>query len=319
VSAFHPDLARGRFIPNLSYGPLSSRLMRSGKRRPIDPRPDVTVDEMVVPGPKGAPPVSLRVFQPTGLRRVAPALLWVHGGGLIFGAPEQDDRTNIAFARELGITVAAVRYRLAPDSPAPAAVEDAYAGLRGLVDRASALHIDADRIAIGGASAGGGIAAALALLAHDRAEIRPVFQLLVYPMLDDRTTTRTDPDTRNVRLWTPKSNRYGWSSYLGDAVAGPDVSPYAAAARREDLTGLPPGWIGVGTLDLFHDEDVEYARRLGDSGVRCELHIVPGAFHGFDTVFPKAEVSRQFWHEQVRALGGALRQTSDAPDTPMSR
>ncbi|WP_199874011.1 alpha/beta hydrolase fold domain-containing protein [Streptomyces sp. Root369] len=250
-----------------------------------------------MPGPKGAPSVSLRVFQPTGLKAAAGALLWIHGGGLIFGAPEQDDRTNIAFARELGITVAAVRYRLGPDHPAPAAVEDAYAGLRGLVARAGDLKIDVDRIAIGGASAGGGIAAALALLAHDRAEI---------PMLDDRTTTRTDLDTLKVRVWTPKSNRYGWSSYLGDAVAGPGVSPYAAAARREDLTGLPPAWIGVGTLDLFHDEDVEYARRLSDSGVPCDLHIVPGAFHGFDALFAKAEVSREFWRRQARALESAL-------------
>jgi acetyl esterase/lipase len=261
---------------------------------------------MVVPGPEGAPSVSLRVFQPAGLNTAAPALLWVHGGGLILGAAEQDDQTNIAFARELGITVAAVRYRLAPDNPAPAAVEDAYAALRGLIAHARDLHIDIDRIAIGGASAGGGIAAALALLAHDRAEIRPAFQLLIYPMLDDRTTTRTELDTRNVRVWTPKSNRYGWSSYLGDAVGGPDVSPYAAAARRADPAGLPPAWIGVGTLDLFHDEDVEYARRLNDSGVPCELHIVPGAFHGFDRVFPKAEVSRQFWRQQAQALDRAL-------------
>jgi acetyl esterase/lipase len=306
MSAFHPDLMLGRFIPRMSYGPLSSRVMRGLKPRPATTKTDLTVQELVVPGPKGAPSVSLRVFQPTGLKAAAPALLWVHGGGLIFGSPEQDDRTSMAFARELGITVAAVRYRLAPDSPAPAAVEDAYAALRGLIARASNLHINIDRIAIGGASAGGGIAAALALLAHDRAEIRPVFQLLVYPMLDDRTTTRTDLDTRNMRLWTPKSNRYGWSSYLGDAVAGPDVSPYAAAARREDLTGLPPAWIGVGTLDLFHDEDVEYARRLNDSEVPCELHIVPGAFHGFDAVFPKAEVSQQFWRLQARALDAGL-------------
>ncbi|WP_329281367.1 alpha/beta hydrolase [Streptomyces sp. NBC_01451] len=306
MSAFHPDLRRGRFIPNVSFGRLSSRILRNVRMRSTDPGPDVTVQEIVVPGPKGAPSVSLRVFQPTGLKTAAPALLWIHGGGLIFGAPEQDDRTNIAFVRELGITVAAVRYRLGPDHPAPAAVEDAYAGLRGLAERAGDLHIDVDRIAIGGASAGGGIAAALALLAHDRAEIRPVFQLLVYPMLDDRTTTRTDLDRLKVRVWTPKSNRYGWSSYLGDTVAGPDVSPYAAAARREDLTGLPPAWIGVGTLDLFHDEDVTYARRLNDSGVHCELHTVPGAFHGFDGVFAKTEVSQDFWRRQARALKAAL-------------
>jgi len=140
MSTFHPDLKRGRFIPNVSYGRLSSRIVRSVKWRSTDPGPDVTVQEIVVPGPKGASPVSLRVFQPTGLKAAAPALLWIHGGGLIFGAPEQDDRTNIAFARELGITVAAVRYRLGPDHPAPAAVEDAYAALRGLAERAGDLR-----------------------------------------------------------------------------------------------------------------------------------------------------------------------------------
>ncbi|MFF7309124.1 alpha/beta hydrolase fold domain-containing protein [Streptomyces sp. NPDC008137] len=280
--------------------------MRSMKARPVAPGPDVTVQEVVVPGPEGAPAVSLRVYQPTGLKSAAPTLLWIHGGGLIFGAPQNDDRTSIAFTRELGITVAAVRYRPASESPAPAAVEDAYAALRGLMALADDLHVDIDRIAIGGASAGGGVAAALALLAHDRAEIRPVFQLLAYPMLDDRTTVRADLDALDVRLWIAKSNRYGWSCYLGDAVAGPDVSPYAAAARREDHTGLPRAWIGVGTLDLFRDEDIAYARRLSDSGVPCELYIVPGAFHGFDAVFPRVEVSKEFWRRQVQALAGAL-------------
>lgn len=107
-----------------------------------------------------------------------------------------------------------------------------------------------------------------------------------------------------MRIWTPKSNRYGWSSYLGNTVAGPNVSPYAATARRKDLTGLPPAWIGVGTLDLFHDEDVEYARRLTDSGVSCHLDVIPGAFHCFDLVSPKAEISREFWRRQAQALRG---------------
>ncbi|MQA97469.1 MAG: alpha/beta hydrolase fold domain-containing protein [Streptosporangiales bacterium] len=306
MGVFHPDLALGRFLPKASFGPRSTRIMRRVRLSRADPGTDVTVRSLVVPGPEGAPPVALRVFQPAALTAAAPALLWIHGGGLVFGAPEQDDRTNIAFARELGITVASVRYRLAPESPAPAAIEDVYAALRGLVAQAGDLLIDTERIAIGGASAGGGLAAALAQLAHDRGEIRPAFQLLVYPMLDDRTTIRTDLDTRHVRVWTPKSNRYGWSSYLGGAVAGADLAPYAAAARREDLTGLPPAWIGVGTLDLFHDEDVAYAQRLNDSGVPCELHVVPGAFHSFDMLFPKAGVSRDFWNRQARALDGAL-------------
>jgi len=185
-------------------------------------------------------------------------------------------------------------------------VHDAYAGLRALVDRAQELHVDVDRLAVGGASAGAGIAAGLAQLALDRGQVRPVFQLLVYPMLDDRTALRTDLDTRGVRAWTPESNRYGWTSCLGQEPGGADVPPYAAPARRADLRGLPPAWIGVGTLDLFEDEDREYARRLTEAGVPCELHVVPGAFHGFDAVFGAAPVSRAFLAEQVGALRRAL-------------
>lgn len=261
--------------------------------------------EIVVPGPTGAPDVAMRVFQPVGISTAAPAMLWMHGGGMVIGSPEQDDRTNSAFVRKLGITVAAVRYRLAPDNPAPAAVEDAYAALLGLAAQAAELHVDPTRIAVGGASAGGGVAAGLALLAHDRGEVNVAFQLLIYPMLDDRTTRRTDIGSRDVRVWTPKSNRFGWGAYLGAALGGPAVSPYAAPARRDDLGGLPAAWIGVGTLDLFHDEDVEYARRLNAAGVPCELYTVNGAFHAFDAVFPAAPVTGAFWREQARALAAA--------------
>ena len=310
MSPFHPDLAVGRFIPPFSFGPRLARLARKGTPGPPSPSDGVEVEELTVPGPPGAPEVLLRVFRPTRSPGApadrVPALLWVHGGGLIVGSPGIDDRTNIKFARELGIVVAAVRYRLAPDSPAPAAVEDVYAGLLGLVADADRLGVAVDRIAVGGASAGGGLAAAAVLLAHDRGEVRPAFQLLVYPMLDDRTVTRTDLDTRHVRVWTQKSNRYGWTSYLGRDPGGADVSPYAAAARREDLSGLPPAWIGVGSLDLFHDEDLTYARRLNDAGVRCAFYLVPGAFHGFDALFGKAGVSMEFWREQARALREGL-------------
>ncbi|PVZ94951.1 alpha/beta hydrolase [Amnibacterium flavum] len=307
MPTFHPDLRSGRFIPNFSWGPRTTKLVRSAELTPRDPGPDVTVRELVVPGPAGAPQVTLRVYQPTGLSAPAPALLWIHGGGLISGTPLQDERTNLAFVRNLGITVAAVTYRLAPDAHAPAAAEDAYAGLVGLVARADELRIDPTRIAVGGASAGGGLAAAVVLLAHDRGVVTPAFQLLVYPMLDDRTVTRTDVDPRNVRVWTPGSNRFGWTSYLGQEPGGPDVSPYAAPARRGDLSGLPPAWIGVGTLDLFYDEDIEYARRLQASGVATELVTIPGAFHGFDALYTRKEISKEFWRMQARALRAALR------------
>jgi acetyl esterase/lipase len=306
MSGIHPDLSSARFTPNFSFGPVTSRLVRGLRPKPVTPEPGVSVREISVPGPDGAPEVTLRVFSPEHLAAPVPAMLWIHGGGHVIGNPEQNDEVNIAFVRELGIVVAAVRYRLGAELPAPASVEDAYAGLRGLVARAEELQIDPAKIAIGGASAGGGIAAALALLAHDRGEVRPAFQLLVYPMLDDRTVVRTDHDTSQARGWTAKSNRYGWATYLGQAPGSAGVSPYAAPARREDLAGLPPAWIGVGDLDLFYDENIEYARRLRDADVPCELQIVEGAFHGFDAVYPKKDVSVRFWKEQARALRLAL-------------
>jgi acetyl esterase/lipase len=307
MSAFHPDLWLGRFIPGFSFGPRVVSLLRGWTRRGRLPvLEDVAVEDVEVPADGASPAVSLRLYRPKGPTAPIPALCWMHGGGFIIGQPEQDQASSIALVRELGIAVAALRYRLAPEHPAPAALEDAHAGLRWLHAQAGRLGIDPARIAIGGASAGGGLAATLALVAHDRGEVRPAFQLLVYPMLDDRTATRRDLETRHVRVWTPGSNAWAWSAYLGHPPGAASASPYAAAARREDLTGLPPAWIGVGSLDLFHDEDLAYARRLVASGVRCEVHVVPGAFHGFDAVFRRAPVSRAFWREQARALRAAL-------------
>ena len=306
MTAFHPDLRAARYIPRYTMGPRLTRLMRSGELR-LPPVPDdILVEDVTVPGPEGAPSVSLRIYRPRGLAAPAPALFWTHGGGFIQGSPSQDEVANIAFARELGITVVAARYRLAPEHPFPAALDDLYAGLTWLFGEAEARGIDPARIAIGGASAGAGLTAALAMVAHDREEVRPVFQLLVYPMLDDRTVLRTDIDHRPLRMWSPGSNRFGWASYLGRRPGSADVPPYAAPARRHDLSGLPPAWIGVGTLDLFHDEDLEYARRLEATGVPCAVHTVEGAFHGFDAVFRKAGVTRAFWEEQAKALRAAL-------------
>lgn len=306
VTVFHPDLAVGRWIPPLSFGPRLARLANVPRRSATDIPEDLLVDDIAVPGADGAPDVGVRLIRSRTLVGRAPALLWLHGGGMILGSSSQDDATNFAFARTLGITVASVDYRLSPQHTAPAALEDAYAALTWLAAHAEERGIDADRIAIGGQSAGGGLAAGLALLTHDRGGVRPAFQLLVYPMIDDRTVVRTDADTRHVRVWTPGSNRFGWTSYLGRAPGGPGVSPYAAPARREDLTGLPPAWIGVGSLDLFFDEDTTYAARLEEAGVPCELVVVDGAFHGFDTLFARKGVSRRFWRAQADALRNAL-------------
>jgi acetyl esterase/lipase len=240
--------------------------------------------------------VGVRLHRPTCVSQPAPALLWIHGGGYVMGNAAQDDRPCRRFARELGVTVAAVDYRLAPEHPYPAPLEDCYSALTWL---AALPAVDPARVAIGGASAGGGLAAALALLARDRSEVTPTLQLLAYPMLDDRSGT--GPINPNYRLWSRKSNRFGWAAYLGGA--DPQV---AVPARRDDLSGLAPAWIGVGTHDLFHDEDLAYAERLTSAGVPCHVEVVSGAFHGFDQVVPKAAVSQAFFASQCASLRTAL-------------
>ncbi|PRY44479.1 acetyl esterase/lipase [Umezawaea tangerina] len=219
MSAFHPELALARFLPKFSMGPRATRLAQRVKPRTPATPDDMLIEDVVAPG------VSVRVYRPKALEGTAPALLWLHGGGYLMGSPEQDEPSSIGFARDLGITVVAARYRFAPTHPAPAAVEDAYAALLWLVANADARGVDPSRIALGGASAGGGLAAGLALYAHDHDDVCPAFQLLVYPMLDDRTVLRTDHDTRHVRLWTPKSNRYAWTSYLATTPGSPTTSP----------------------------------------------------------------------------------------------
>ena len=306
MSGLHPELRAARFIPKISVDSWLNRLMPDILPK-VPPLPaELEVEDLSVAGLDGEPDVGLRIYRPRAIGAGEPALFWIHGGGYVGGTLEQDESLNRAFALELGITVVALRYRVAPQHPSPAALRDAYAGLRWLFEHAGKRGIDGTRIAIGGDSAGGGLAAALALYAHDQGEVRPVFQLLVYPMLDDRTVARIDHDTRDALVWTARSNRYGWRSYLGAEPGSDGVSPYAAPARREDLRGLPPAWIGVGTLDVFHDEDVAYARRLEEAGVPCRLVVVPGAFHGFDRLFTGKPVTIRFWAEQVAALRSAF-------------
>jgi acetyl esterase/lipase len=243
--------------------------------------------------------VRLRLHRPVGVEQPGPALVWIHGGGYVIGTAQQDDALCRRFVRELGVTVAAVDYRLAPEHPYPAPLEDCYSALTWL---AGLPAVDPARVAIGGASAGGGLAAALALLARDRGEVAPTLQLLAYPMLDDRSGA--GPENPNYRLWGPKSNRFGWAAYLGNA--DPQI---AVPARHDNLSGLPPAWIGVGTHDLFHDEDVAYAERLTAAGVPCQVKVVDGAFHGFDQVVPKAAVSQSFFASQCASLRSALAPT----------
>jgi acetyl esterase/lipase len=293
----HPDIrSASRWVPRAPVGPRSAPVIRAlGGLAARLPAKGVFVERLG--------PISVRVHRPSSANGVSGALLWIHGGGYVIGAAAQDDAICRHFADSLGIVVAAVDYRLAPASRFPVPLHDCHDALVWLGEQPD---VDSSRIAIGGASAGGGLAAALALLARDRGEVTPAFQLLTYPMLDDRTAVRSDVDEHGFRLWNNKSNRFGWQAYLGTAPGSGAVPGLAAPARYEDLTGLAPVWIGVGSLDLFHDEDVAYAARLEAAGVPCQLDVVPGVYHGFDAVHAKANVSRAFRATQVAALAAAL-------------
>lgn len=287
----HPELRRAaRFVPRFSIQPWALPLVR--KLTDLGKPSDAGVDVLTLPSGAG-----VRLYRPANAAGPTPALLWIHGGGYLFGTAAQDDGVCRQYVERLGITVAAVDYRLAPEHPYPIPVEDCYSVLTWL---ARLPGIDSDRIAIGGASAGGGLTAALAFLARDRAEVTPVLQILSYPMLDDRSVDPSLDDT-GFRLWNPASNRVGWQSYLGGA--DPAV---AVPARRNDLAGLPPAWLGVGTLDLFHREDLAYAERLDAAGVPCEVHVVPGAFHGFDRIAAKSSIARAYFDSQATSLRKAL-------------
>ena len=301
----HPELQQvAKTIPKLDYSKKNLWLINLLVNLMPSPRTveGALVENVVIPGQEGQAKLRLRLYRPGSLTAPTPVLIWIHGGGYILGKPEQDDSKCTQYVRELGLTVVSVDYRLAPKHPFPAGLEDCYAALKWVASHAQELHVDSERIAIGGGSAGGGLAAALIQLAHDRQEIKPVFQLLVSPMLDDRTIIRSGMDDHNHVVWSRNSNRFGWESYLGEKCCADDVPAYAVPARRADLSGLPPAWIGVGSLDLFHDENIAYAQRLRECGIECETDIVPGAFHGFDALQSQLPIVQSFRKSQIAAL-----------------
>lgn len=249
---------------------------------------------------------SVFTYRPTSAdtTQPRPALLWMHGGGLIMGDARQDAVFLQRVADELGVVVASVQYRLAPEHPFPAPLDDCEHAYRWLAQQPD---VDPTRIAVGGNSAGGGLAAALSQRLRTL-DAPPVFQLLLYPKLDDRSAEVAHPLDDAFRMWDRASNHLGWTSYLSTSDVPPPA--FAVPARTNDLSGLPPAWIGVGTLDLFHDEDVAYAERLRAEGIEVELEIVPGAYHAFDAVDAKAQVSVDFQASQLAALARHLAPTS---------
>lgn len=262
--------------------------------------------KIAIPGPMAAPDVNVVVINSKpGTQK--PVILHMHGGGFVIGDTELMLADLQDIAVELNCVVVSVEYRLAPEAIYADSIADNYAALAWLHGNATDLGVDPDRIALLGESAGGGHAALLAIKARNEGDIPILFQALVQPMLDDRTgSSRAAAPHTGQYIWTAASNRFGWQSFLGQPPGSDSVPAEAVPARTENLSGLPPTWIGVGALDLFVEEDIAFASRLTQVGVATELLVVPGAFHGFDVIAPDADVAKRFTRSKVQALARAF-------------
>ena len=252
----------------------------------------VDLEERQIPGPQGAPELSVLILRPARGSGPWPGVYFVHGGGMVLGTRHHGAGELASWVEEAGVAGVSVEYRLAPEHPHPAPVEDCYAGLTWTAAQASELGIDSSPLIIAGQSAGGGLAAGTALMARDRGGPPLSHQILVCPMLDDRGITPSAQEIDHVGFWGRISNLTGWTALLGEARGGPDVSPYAAPGRATDLSGLPATFIDVGTVDMFRDEDIDYAARLSRAGVSVELHLWPGGFHGFEDAAPDSKLTQ---------------------------
>ncbi len=275
---------------------------------PVPDVPDnVTVTEAFADGLVDSDPkVRLKLYRPDGLAAAVPTLYWIHGGGMVLSNADSDDFSCAVRALANNCLVVSVDYRLAPETPAPGLVNDCYAGLLWVAAKADELGVDAKRIMIGGASAGGGLAAGTALMARDRGGPNLTAQLLVFPMLDHRNETPSSHAIQDARVWNRSANQLAWEAYLG----GGEPTAYSSPSIADDLTGLPPAYINVGTLDMFLDEDIAYASALSRAGVPCELHVYPGAFHGSSTFVRDHPLSVRWNADQeaflARSLAGEL-------------
>jgi acetyl esterase len=267
----------------------------------------LSVENRTVPGPAGAPDVPVRIYRPRDATGPLPAILEIHGGGFVLGDLDFEETAAAAVAREVGALVVSVDYRLAPEHPYPAATEDCYAVLSWLAGAATELGVDPGRIAVYGESAGGGLAAAVALLARDRGGPRLAMQFLGIPELDDRLETPSMTAYVDTPLWNRPNAEISWAYYLGDAAkpGSPDVPAYAAPARATDLTGLPPAFVTVCQFDPLRDEGIAYASRLAHAGVPVDLHLYAGTFHG-SAMVAGAAVSQRMHQDAIAAFQRVL-------------
>jgi acetyl esterase/lipase len=269
----------------------------------VPENPNVVKEDRTVPGPQGEPDIGVRIYRPRDAEAPLPGIYFIHGGGMILGTVEGEDPTATLLCDRIGAVVVSVEYRLAPENPHPAPAEDCYTGLRWTAEHAEELGIDPQRLAVYGASAGGGLTIATAMMARDRGGPPIAFMMPIYPMVDDRNETASSHEITDIGIWDRAGNVEAWAWYLG----GKPADQYAAPSRAEDLSGLPPAFIDVGTVDLFRDEDIAFAQRLMAAGVPTELHVHPGSYHAAETFAADAALAQRIWALRVDALKRALR------------
>ena len=271
---------------------------------PVDE--SVVISDKMVPGPADNPSVGVRIYEPKNKIETLPGLLWIHGGGYVLGTAKDNDYLCQRFVKEANCVVVSVDYRLAPEHPYPAGLEDCYAALQWFSDQASELGVDPSRIGVAGQSAGGGLTAALALLARDRKGPELCFQMPLYPMIHDRNDTPSNREITGNMVWNYDLNEKGWTMYLDGKNGTDDVSPYAAPSRATDLSNLPYTYTCIGQLDPFRDETLDYVTRLCRAGVDVEFHLYPGCYHGFEGTVPTANISQRAVNEYIGAVKHAL-------------
>jgi acetyl esterase/lipase len=287
-------------IPDIVQRRATVEAMLAGIEVPDNP--NVTKEDRTVPGPEGEPDVSVRVYRPRNSVGSLPGIFFIHGGGMILGNVQGEDPVATLICDQVGAIVVSVEYRLSPEHPHPAPVEDCYAGLKWMAANAAELGFDPDRLGIYGGSAGGGLAIATALLARDRGGPALKFMMPIYPMIDDTNTTASSQEIVDIGIWDREGNIQAWEWYLG----GKPADQYAAPTRAADVSGLPPAFIDVGTVDLFRDEDIAFGQRLMQAGVPVEMHIHPGSYHAAETFAADAAMSQRIWALRIDALKRGL-------------
>jgi acetyl esterase/lipase len=294
-------------IPDIVQRRATAEAVLAGVEVPNNP--NVTREDRTVPGPQGEPDISVRIYKPrpTALEPTdgsqtatgtLPGIFFIHGGGMILGNVDGEDPVATLICDQVGAVVVSVEYRLAPENPHPAPAEDCYAGLRWMASQAEELGIDPARLGVYGGSAGGGLTIAVALMARDRGGPALSFMMPIYPMIDDRNETASSQEIVDIGIWDRAGNVEAWEWYLG----GKPADQYAAPSRAEDLAGLPPSFIDVGTVDLFRDEDIAFAQRLMQAGVPTELHVHPGSYHAAEVFATDAALSKRIWALRIDAL-----------------